>query len=83
VPVSQVPAVPVVTTDPNATNLLFNAGFEFCTSVGSADGFWAAWGGDGAATNLVVANIAHSGLHALQMRTPAPSAGMLTQASLR
>jgi hypothetical protein len=38
-------AVPVVTTNPNATNLLFNSGFEFCTSVGSADGFWAAWGG--------------------------------------
>ena len=102
-------AVPVVTTNPNATNLLFNSGFEFCTSVGSADGFWAAWGGkksrpfapfctrsrskminlprqardkhrrnskqewrflvgDGAATNLVVTNVVHSGAHSMQVR---------------
>jgi hypothetical protein len=117
VPLSEAEAevVPVVTTNPNATNLLFNSGFEFCTSVGSADGFWAAWGGkrrnrllcanlilglkminsptqardkhrknstqewriltgDGAATNLVVTNVVHSGAHSMQLRAPVKTA---------
>ena len=39
-------------------------------------GFWAAWGGDGAATNLVVTNVVHGGAHAMQMRTPAAAAGL-------
>ena len=44
--------------------------------MGSADGFWAAWGGDSAATNLVVSNIVHTGTHAMQLRTPASASGL-------
>jgi hypothetical protein len=70
------PALPTVTTDLNATELLFNPGFEFCTSVGSADGFWAAWGGDKSATNLVVSDVVHSGMHAMRLRTPGAASGL-------
>lgn len=39
VPMAEPPtALPAVTKDPNAPNLIFNAGFEFCSNVGSADG---------------------------------------------
>jgi hypothetical protein len=44
--------LPAVVTLPTASNLVFNPGMERCTNVGTPDGWWAAWGGDGSATAL-------------------------------
>jgi hypothetical protein len=64
-------------TDPHAHNLIFNGGFESSSSgPGTADGFWAAWGGDPAATHVVVTDVVQEGRHAMRIRTPATNRGL-------
>ena len=69
------------TTDPHAGNLIFNGGFEASTSgPGSADGVWAAWGGDGSATQLTdTAHVQQDqglGRHSMRITTPARGRGL-------
>ena len=64
-------AVAEPTRDAHASNLVFNGGFEASSSgPGTADGSWAAWGGDAAATIFTDSARRHSGTHSMRMTTP-------------
>ena len=69
--------LPAVTTDPLATNLVFNGDLEFATTVGQPDGWSAAWGTDPAATNAHDTCVTPPGLrHSLRLTTPTDGAGL-------
>ena len=73
----QPPAVADPTTDSHADNLIFNSGFEAASSgPGSADGIWAAWGGDKSATQVTDSAHSHGGTHSMRLTTPTQGKGL-------